>query len=52
MNEKDSKSTKTYNPETSRRTFLKTGAAAAGAVFLGEGLTFPSRRLPKKPGKT
>lgn len=36
MNEKDSKSTKAYNPETSRRTFLKTGAAAAGAVFLGE----------------
>ena len=36
MNEKYSKSTKTYNPETSRRTFLKTGAAAAGAALLGE----------------
>ena len=39
MNEKDSKSTKAYNPETSRRTFLKTGAAAAGAALLGAGLT-------------
>ena len=36
MNEKDSKSTKAYNPETSRRGFLKTGAAAAGAALLGE----------------
>ena len=39
MNEKDSKSTKAYNPETSRRGFLKTGAAAAGAALLGAGLT-------------
>jgi len=36
MNEKDSKSTKAYNRETSRRGFLKTGAAAAGAALLGE----------------
>jgi len=38
MNEKDSKSTKAYNRETSRRGFLKTGAAAAGAVLLGGGV--------------
>jgi len=35
MSDKESKSNKVHSPKTSRRTFLKTGAAAAGAALLG-----------------
>ena len=35
ISDKESKSNKVHSPKTSRRTFLKTGAAAAGAALLG-----------------
>ena len=39
MGEKDDKAPQIYNRETSRRAFLKAGAATAGAALFGPGLT-------------
>ncbi len=38
MEDKKADSKQTIEPETSRRTFLKTGAAVAGAAMLGTAL--------------